>query len=105
MATDMHSFLIARSNTSQSLTLPHLNVTQVTHSVMKPIKKLFWRTMQRIIKRQFDLRGDMVPPVTLPEDLFYGGQILDNVGDGPHLNCCDAMPHVWPWLGFVRAHT
>jgi len=46
-----------------------------------PIKRLFWRSIERLIMRQFKIRDDLRPAVGLPMDLFYGGQILDTKFD------------------------
>lgn len=53
--------------------MPPINVpyffssTQVAHNALKPVKRLFWRSVQTLIRKQFSLEGDMVPQVPLPQ--------------------------------------
>ncbi|KAG2454841.1 hypothetical protein HYH02_000673 [Chlamydomonas schloesseri] len=54
---------------------------QLAARAAAPLKKLFWRSMERMIGGKFRITEQMRPRVHLPDDLFYGGQILDNTMD------------------------
>mmetsp|Transcript_4229 Transcript_4229/g.7522 ORF Transcript_4229/g.7522 Transcript_4229/m.7522 type:complete len:908 (-) Transcript_4229:593-3316(-) len=46
--------------------------------VTAPIKRLWWRTMEGLVIRKFGMAPEARPQVNLPQDLFYGGQIIDD---------------------------
>ncbi|KXZ51019.1 hypothetical protein GPECTOR_14g26 [Gonium pectorale] len=46
--------------------------------VTRPLKRLFWRTMEGVIASKFGLHGELRPRVPMPGDLFYGGQVLED---------------------------
>ncbi|KXZ51062.1 hypothetical protein GPECTOR_14g48 [Gonium pectorale] len=47
-------------------------------SLMRPLKRLFWRSLEAAASRKFALPGQCKPRVGLPCDLFYGGQFVDD---------------------------
>lgn len=46
------------------------------HVPAKPLKWLWWRTVELMFRAQFRLSGDFVPDSRIENDLFNGGQIL-----------------------------
>ncbi|KXZ50998.1 hypothetical protein GPECTOR_14g24 [Gonium pectorale] len=51
---------------------------RAVHAAARPLKRLFWKSMEAVISRKFHIRNATRPHVPLPADLFYGGQILDD---------------------------
>ncbi|KAG2496945.1 hypothetical protein HYH03_004951 [Edaphochlamys debaryana] len=51
-------------------------------ALTKPIRTLFWRSLQAAIAHKFKMTVGPKPAVDLPNDLFYGGQVLDDTMDG-----------------------
>lgn len=46
------------------------------HSLLSPVKWMWWRIVELMIKLQFRLSGDLVPKTPIEIDLFTGGQII-----------------------------
>eukprot|EP00798_Chlamydomonas_sp_ICE-L_P028039 gene28039-31140_t len=78
----IHSILCTRAI---SLTLPPYysksSVTQKLAAPTRPFKRLFWAAAERLITEQFSLEDSLKPVLSLPADLFYNGQILNNTID------------------------
>ena len=51
-------------------------VSWYIHSLLCPVKWVWWRSVELMIKLQFRLSGDMVPKTPIEIDLFTGGQII-----------------------------
>jgi len=49
---------------------------RVVHTATKPLKWMWWRTVELMFRAQFRLSGDFVPDSRIEHDLFNGGQIL-----------------------------
>jgi len=49
---------------------------RAVHAAAKPLKWLWWRTVELMFRAQFRLTGDFVPDSRIEHDLFNGGQIL-----------------------------
>ncbi|KAG2449954.1 hypothetical protein HYH02_000058 [Chlamydomonas schloesseri] len=47
-------------------------------AVTKPLRALFWKGMQAAIASRFHATRAAPPSLSLPSDLFYGGQVLDD---------------------------
>lgn len=47
------------------------------HKVLRPFKRMFWRTLERSLARQFKLGNGLKPPLPLDRDLCVGGHVLD----------------------------
>merc|ERR1712151_986950 len=48
----------------------------VVHTATKPLKWVWWRTVELMFRAQFRLSGDFVPDSRIENDLFNGGQII-----------------------------
>ncbi|GIL75068.1 hypothetical protein Vretifemale_4905 [Volvox reticuliferus] len=57
-------------------------VDRAVHAIVRPLKRLFWRGLECAINKKLHMGNGKLeaPPVGLPGDLFYGGQILDDSG-------------------------
>jgi dimethylaniline monooxygenase (N-oxide forming) len=58
----------------------HHDVTKFAwylHSVLTPVKWVWWRIVELMFRMQFRLTGDMVPEGPIEIDVFTGGQILN----------------------------
>jgi len=58
----------------------HFDVTSVAwyfHSVLTPVKWVWWRIVELMFRVQFRLSGDLVPSIPIELDVFSGGQILN----------------------------
>jgi len=47
------------------------------HSLLTPVKWIWWRIVELMFRAQFRLSGDLVPETRIEHDLFSGGQILN----------------------------
>ena len=63
-----------------NFTLPiHYDVTpfaRLMHSILSPIKNLFWKAMETHVKKEFKLSGERLPKV--PLSLEIGGSVQDH---------------------------
>ena len=50
---------------------------KLMHKLLAPVKWIWWRTAEQILKFQYGLKGDRVPKYNLEIDVFSGGQILN----------------------------
>ncbi|GLI62580.1 hypothetical protein VaNZ11_005254 [Volvox africanus] len=50
---------------------------RLKHTLMSPVKRLFWSTLQSHVARKMRLRGHLRPELDFVQDLFFGGQIQD----------------------------
>lgn len=58
----------------------HFDVTSLAwymHSVLTPVKWVWWRIVELMFRVQFRLTGDLVPATRIEYDVFSGGQILN----------------------------
>lgn len=51
-------------------------IKKALHTIVSPLKWLWWRTVELMFRAQFRLSGDFVPDSRIEHDLFNGGQIL-----------------------------
>jgi len=53
------------------------NVAWYFHSLLTPVKWVWWRIVELMFRVQFRLTGDLVPETRIEHDVFSGGQILN----------------------------
>lgn len=53
------------------------SVTSSIHTLCRPVKWVWWRTVELMFQAQFMLSGDLKPDSNIEVDVFNGGQILD----------------------------
>ena len=46
---------------------------KLMHKLLAPLKWVWWRTAEQILKFQYGLKGDRVPKYNLEIDVFSGG--------------------------------
>ena len=49
--------------------------TGIAAALVRPLKRVVWWTLEKASKSVYKLKGDRVPTISLPEDLFVLGQV------------------------------
>ena len=44
-------------------------------ALVRPLKRAVWWTLEKASTSMFKLKGDRVPTISLPDDLFVAGQV------------------------------
>lgn len=52
----------------------------ISATLVRSLKRAVWWALEEASKSVFQLKGDRVPTISLPDDLFVAGQVRDRNG-------------------------